>query len=163
MRDAATNLERVQGDPLAVRGDTLQAEQRLALAEANFTQAYYAALNEIESAYTGVLRARLGVRVAQKNVSNSEKSSEIAQIRLENGSGTQLDLEEARTMLNEAQNNLNVALSNLEGILDQELQADALESVPDDYLVQIPELETVLGAATEHPILIQAEQQLALA
>lgn len=170
LRDAATNLERVQGDPLAVRSDTLQAEQRLALAKVSFTQAYYQALGEIETAYTNVLQARVGVQVSRKGVSVSEKSLEIAQIRVNNGSGTQLGLEEARTALNEAQNNLrsaqnnlNVALSNLEGILNQELQADALESVPDNYLVQVPELETVLDAAAEHPTVIQAEQQLALA
>ena len=170
LRDAATNLERVQGDPLAVRSDTLQAEQRLALAEVSFTQAYYQALCEIETAYTNVLQARVGVQVSQKGVSVSEKSLEIAQIRVDNGSGTQLDLEEARTALNEARNglrsaqsNLNVALSNLESILNQELAAEDLENVPDDYLVQIPELETVLDAAAEHPTVIQAEQQLALA
>ena len=73
LRNAVANLERVQGDPLAVRADKLSAQQRLALAKVNFTQSYYAALSEIESAYTGVLQARFGVQVAQKAASVSQK------------------------------------------------------------------------------------------
>ena len=170
LRDAVINLERVQGDPLAVRNDILQAEQRLALARSSFEQTYYSALGEIASAYTNVLQGLKGVQVAQKGVAVNETSLNIAQIRLDNGSGTQLDLDEARTTLNETQNslrssrdNLNVAVNNLESILNRELQAESLEPIPDDYLVQVPELQTVLDAAEEHPTVVQAEQQLELA
>ena len=170
LRNAVANLERVQGDPLAVRADKLEAQQRLALAKANFTQSYYAALSEIESAYTGVLQARFGVQVAQKAASVSQKALEIAQIRVNNGSGTQLDLEEARTSLNEAQNSLrsaqdglNIAVNNLESILDREFSADSLEGVPDRYLVSVPPLQRVLETAAGSPTVLQAEQQLAAA
>ena len=170
LRDAVVNLERVQGDPLAVSSETLQAEQRLALARTTFEQTYYSAVQEVASAYTDVLQARKGLEVAQEGVSVSEASLNIAQIRLQNGSGTQLDLDEARTSFNEAENsfrssrdNLNVALNNLESILGQEFEASALEPVPDNYLVQIPELERVLNAAEQHPTVLQAEQGLELA
>ncbi len=170
LRDAVINLQRTENDPLAVRNDTLQAEQRLALARANFEQTYYSALQEIAAAYTNVVQGLKGVQVAQKGVAVNETSLEIAQIRLENGSGTQLDLDEARTALNEAQNNLrssrdnlSVAVNNLESILARELQAENLESISDDYLAQVPELERVLNAAAQHPTVLQAEQQLELA
>ena len=45
--DARTNLDRVTRDPLAVRADTMQAEQRLALAEASLEQTRYAAQQEL--------------------------------------------------------------------------------------------------------------------
>ena len=170
LRNAEVNLERVQGDPLAVRSDRLGAEQRFELARASFTQSYYGALEEIQGAYTGVLQARMGVQVAQKGAEVSEKAFQIAQIRVDNGSGTGLDLEEARTSLNEAkdglrsaQDNLNIALSNLESILSQELAAEDLEGVADDYLVPIPELPRVLEVAAGHPTVLQAEQGLASA
>ncbi len=169
LRDAIINSERTQEDPLAVRSDTLQAEQRLELARASFIQTYYTALQEIASAYTGVLQGQKSVAVAQKAAAVSENSLEIAQIRVNNGSGTQLDLEEARTSLSEAQNgvrsardNLTVGLNNLETILDRELEPSDLEPIPDDYLVQIPVLPTVLQAAEDHPTVVQAEQGLEL-
>ena len=169
LRDAIINLERTREDPLAVRSDILQAEQRLELARSSFIQTYYAALQEIASAYTGVLQGQKSVAVAQKAAAVSENLLEIAQIRRENGSGTQLDLEEARTSLSEAQSglrsardNLSVALNNLETILGRELEPGDLESVPDDYLVQIPVLPTVLSAAEDHPTVVQAEQGLEL-
>ncbi len=169
LRDAVVNLERTQGDPLAVRSDTLQAEQRLEIARISFVQTYYGALEEIAGAYTNVLQAKKGTEVAQKGVSVSEASRNISELRLANGSGTQLDLDEARTALNEAQNNLrssqdnlNVALNNLESILGQEFEAEALKPIPDDYLVQIPELERVLNAAEQHPTVLEAEQRLEL-
>ena len=169
LRDAIINLERTREDPLAVRSDILQAEQRLELARSSFIQTYYAALQEIASAYTGVLQGQKSVAVAQKAAAVSENLLEIAQIRRENGSGTQLDLEEARTSLSEAQSglrsardNLNVALNNLETILGRELEPGDLEPIPDDYLVQIPVLPAVLQAAEDHPTVVQAEQGVAL-
>lgn len=168
LQDAAVSQRRVVQDPLAVRSDKLQAEQRLDLARVSFVQTFYAALQEITSAYTGVLQAKTGVAVAQQGVALAEKALEIAQIRFDGGSAVRTEVDEAQVSLDEARNarrsaqdGLNVALSNLEGLLGRELRAAALADVPDDYLVPIPELESVLGASQRHPTLVQAVQGLA--
>ncbi len=168
LQDAAVSQRRVVQDPLAVRSDKLQAEQRLDLARVSFVQTFYAALQEITSAYTGVLQAKTGVAVAQQGVALAEKALEIAQIRFDGGSAVRTEVDEAQVSLDEARNarrsaqdGLNVALSNLEGLLGRELRAAALADVPDDYLVPIPELERVFAASQRHPTLVQAVQGLA--
>ncbi len=168
LQDAALNRQRVERDPLTVRSDKLQARQRLELARVTYVQTFYAALQEIASAYTGVLEAREGVTVARRGEALGEKARELAQIRLEGGSAVQTDVDEAQVSLDEARNGLrsaqdglNVALSNLAGLLGRELSAAQLTDFSDAYLVPVPALDTVFEAATRHPTVVQAAQELA--
>ena len=169
LRDARVNLERVARDPLAVRADTLGAEQRLALAEASLEGTRYAAMSELVSAYTGVLNAAEQVELAEQGLTLAERSLEIATIRLDNGSATPLDLDDAQASLDEAQNTLRAALeaqslarNNLVSILGEEGSAD-LESVPESFFAELPPLDAVLRNAERHPDLLGAEQQAELA
>ena len=168
-RDARVNLERVQRDPLAVRADTLQAEQRLELAEASFTQSRYAAMSELVGAYTGVLNASEQLELAAQGLTFSERSLEIATIRLENGSATPLDLDDAQASLDEAQNTLraareaqSLARNNLISVVG-EVGAAELGGVPEEFFVELPPLETVLTSAERHPDLLSVQQQAELA
>ena len=72
-------------------------------------------------------------------------------------------MNEAQNGLRSAQDGLNVAVNNLESILDREFSADSLAGVPDRYLVQVPPLQRVLEKAAGSPTVLQAEQQLASA
>ena len=168
--DARTNLDRVTRDPLAVRADALQAEQRLALAESSLERTRYAAQQELTTAYTGVLQANAQVALAEQNSALSERALRVATIRLENGSATQLDLSDAEASLNEAQNGLRaaregqgIALSNLVSILGTEVEASELEPLPDGFLTDLPPLETALTSAERHPDLLTVAQQTELA
>ncbi len=170
LTDAETNLERITRDPLAVRTDTLQAEQRLALAEASLEQSRYAAASELTSAYTGVLGANAQVALAQQSLTLAQRSLRVATIRLENGSATQLDLDDADASLNEAQNGLRagvegqeLALDNLVSILGEEVSADDLEEIPEAVIPELPPLEAALRSAERHPDLLSVNQQAELA
>lgn len=170
LADARTNLNRVRRDPLAVRADTLGAEQRLALAESSLERTRYAAQRELTAAYTGVLQANAQVALAEQSLALSERALRVAAIRLENGSATQLDLQDAEASLNEAQNGLRaaregqgIALSNLTGILGRPVAADDLERLPEDFLTPLPPLETALRSAERHPDLLTVAQQAELA
>ena len=170
LRDARTNLDRVTRDPLAVRADTLQAEQRLALAESSLEQTRYTAQRELTTAYTGVLQANAQVALAEQSLALSERARRVATIRLENGSATQLDLSDAEASLNETQNGLRaaregqgIALSNLVSILGTEVEADELEPLPEGFLTDLPPLEVALTSAERHPDLLTVAQQTELA
>ncbi len=169
LRDARVNLGRIERDPLAVRADTLGAEQRFALAEASLEQARYAAMNDLVSAYTGVLNASEQVELAGQGLELAERSLEIATIRLDNGSATPLDLDDAEALLDEAQNTLraaregqSLARNSLVSIVGEVGNAE-LKGVPAGFFAKLPAQETVLASAERHPDLLGAEQQAELA
>lgn len=169
-RNARVNLERVARDPLAVRADTLQAEQRLALAEASLEQSYYAAMSQLTSAYTGVLQAADQTALAEQGLALSRRSLAIATIRFENGSATRLDLDDAQVSLEAAQNNVRaaregreLALNNLLSIVVGDLGAGKLEDIPEKFFTELPPLSAALESALRHPELLNVQQQAELA
>lgn len=163
-------LVRVQGDPLALKMDLVKAEQAVALDKAQLEKAYDDALVQIAQAYTGVLEARLQVTVAEKGVAVSQASLDIAKIRRSNGSGTDLDVQNAQVALDNAQKNaqtaqksLGVAVANLEGMIGQKLDPSSLEPIPDAFLVKVPSVDETLAALPRTPQLLQSQQGLVLA
>ena len=168
--NAKNDLIRTQGDPLALKIDLIQAEQGVELKTAQFEQAYYGSVLEIAQAYTGVLQAREGLELAQKGLNLSQEGLRIAEIRRNNGSATELDLQEARVSLEgaqksvaSAQSGLSVAENNLEGMIGQEVVAGELEPVPDSFFVALPPLDVALEAIQNNPQLLQSRQGLELA
>ena len=120
LRDAVVNLERAQGDPLSGEKRHLTS----GAAPGNRPHRLHSDLlrrsgRDRDCPTTDVLQGRKGVEVAQKGVSVSETSLNIAEIRLRNGGGTQLDLDEARTAFNEAQNNLRSSQDHAERCAQQ--------------------------------------------
>lgn len=168
--NARNNLIRTEGDPLALKMDLVQAQQAVELNIAKFQQAYYGALLEIAQAYTGVLQAQAQTNLAEKGLAVSQESLRIAEIRLNNGSATELDYQEAQVSVQEAEKNvaaarsgLNIAENNLEGMIGQDVIASELEPVPDSFFVTLPPLEVASEAIRNHPQLLQARQGLELA
>ncbi len=168
--NAENDRIRVQSDPLALKMDRLKADQAVALTRAQLQKAVADGLSEIAKAYTGVLLARGQAALAEKGVGVAESGLKIAQIRRSNGSATDLDVEDARVALDKAEqdaeaarNGLGVALANLEGMLGEQLEPDALEGIPDRFLLSVPTLDATLAALPQHPQLLQAAQGLELA
>ncbi len=163
-------LVRVQGDPLALKMDLVKAEQAVALDKAQLEKAYDDALVQIAQAYTGVLEARLQVTVAEKGVAVGQASLDIAKIRRSNGSGTDLDVQNAQVSLDNAQKDaqtaqksLGVAVANLEGMIGQKLNPSSLQPIPDAFLVKVPSVDETLAALPRTPQLLQSQQGLVLA
>lgn len=168
--NASNELLRVDGDPLALRLDLVQAQQAVQLKAIELTAAHYEALLEISEAYVGALQARNQLELAEHGLALAESGLRIAEIRVENGSATQLELQEARVSAADAargataaRSGLALAVSNLEGMTGKELTAAELESVPDSFLIALPDLAAVLQHAREAPQLLQAVQGLELA
>lgn len=167
---ANNTLVRTQADPLALRMDLLQAEQSVALLEAQQRHAVYEALLEIAEAYTGVVQAREQTALARSGLSLSETALEVAQIRFANGGATRFDVRDAEIALEEAQqgveaasNGMDIARANLEGMIGREVDPAELEPVADELLVAPADFAEVTAELGEHPTLLQASQGVALA
>ncbi len=170
LQDATVNLGRVTQDPLALRTDVLQAEQRLDLAKAQLTATRYSTLSEIVSGYSGVLSAENQLSVARRSLNLSEQALRVARIRLESGSITAQDLRDAETAVAEAQSGVSaategrdLALNSLGSLLGSEVEPGSLEPIPESFLTPVPPLPLVLGNAEGSPDLLQSEQQAELA
>lgn len=167
--DSQRALERTRADPLALRLEHTQAEQRLLLAEARLEQARYQAYAEIAAGYTQLLEAQRQLELAESAQALSAQSLEIARIRFERGSATALDVRDAENALNDTANTVaaarqGVALarSNLQGLTG--LEIDAAEPVAFDFATfELPPFEQVETGLMRHPTLLQATLGLELA
>ena len=166
--DAETSLDRTEADPLALRLERAQAQQRSDLSAAQLRQARYQAIADVAAAYTGLLEAQ-----AQRDLASAAREVrtqvvDITKIRVERGSATALDLQEAQNDLQDAEKNLraaeqgvDLAKTNLEGLLGQEV--DAVEPISEEVLAALPSLETVLLNLRQNPQLVQVGQGVELA
>jgi outer membrane protein TolC len=168
LNDATLALSRTQADPLALRLQNVQAEQKVAIAQVQLDQAKYQAIADIASGYTQLLEAQASRDLSAFGRDLSNQSLQIAQIRRDKGSATDLEVQEAQNDLEDAENNLlsmeqTVALAktNLEGLIV--LQVSGLEPIPDNLLVALPALEMVLANLDKLPTLLQANQGIELA
>jgi outer membrane protein TolC len=168
LNDATLALSRTQADPLALRLQNVQAEQKVVLAQVQLDQAKYQAIADISSGYTQLLEAQAARDLSAFGRDLSSQSLQIAQIRRDKGSATELEVQEAQNALEDAENSLlsmdqTVALArtNLEGLIA--MTAQTLEAIPDNLLVSLPALETVLANIDRLPTLLQVNQGIELA
>lgn len=165
----STNL-RTEADPLALRMDRLQASQAVEMAAVELEQARLTAVADLAEAYGAVLAGRDQEQLARQGLELAQRGLEITEIRVANGSATQLDLRDAQVAADEAaamaataDSGLRLAVSNLEGMVGQTVDPDALGRVPAGFRPPLPDLDAALNAATRLPQLLQVEHGLELA
>ena len=170
LEDAQAALARTRSDPLALRPEIIAAEQRLALARAQYEQRSYESEAAVGRAYARVLGAQEEAQLAQQRVVLNQRLLRAAQIRLENLTATELDVSDAAAALDgasgarrAAQERLGLAQRNLSGLLEQQIAAGALEPIPESVLGSTPSAAAALDAARDHPTLLEARQAEALA
>ena len=168
---AQGDLTRTNADPFALALDKTQAEQRLELSRAAAKAARYTALSEIGSAYTAQLQAELEAEAAGENESLTRRLLEVARIRLERGSVTQLDVREAEANLSvaeaaraAAEETLTLSRTSLQALLPAGTQAEPLEPIAEkDVERPLPGVAEVLAEASNTPALLGVQQALVLA
>lgn len=168
LNDATTALNRSQADPLALRLELVQAQQRAQLSRAQLNKAQYQAIADISASYTQVLELTAQRNLAAMARDLSQQSLDIARIRFSKGSATALDVQEAENSLEDANKNLAsaeqgliLAKTDLQGLIGQSV--DSLEEIPDSLLGSLPPLETVLANIDANPSLIQVANGAELA
>ena len=167
--DAERGLDRTRIDPLALRFDLVQAEQRYALARSQLIQARYEAFAEVALGYTQMLEADMQVALASSARELAMQGLDIARIRYDRGSATSLDVQDSEIGLRDAEKNLDAAReglaltrANLEGLIG--LTVEELTPVADELVAfELPPLEVFEQGLTLHPTLLQAQQGLELA
>ena len=144
---AERDLNRVRADPLALRLDTLQAEQGWAAAQNKLVSTRVATQVEIANAYTAALEADEALQLAQKEQGIASQTLEAQRVRLSAGAVTQLDVDKAnndyqaalRTTA-DAEANRNLAYAQLSSLLGSSVTN--LETLSDELLA-LPNLEDV--------------------
>lgn len=111
--EARRALARTEADPLALRLDRVRARQAVELAEAEAAAARFEAIAEVAAAWARVRETALQVALAEGARELSARAVEIARLRLERGSATRLDLDEAVTGLEDAEKNAAAARDGL--------------------------------------------------
>jgi outer membrane protein, heavy metal efflux system len=138
---AQRDLDRVNNDPLSLRLEKLQAEQKVASEEEALNQALLSSRLDVTDKYFAALEADESLANAQKQQQIATSTLEAQQIRYEAGAITQIDLSnaqndsvEAERTVRDAQNTRNLAYSQLGSVVGQTVTALA------SYEAQAPEL-----------------------
>jgi outer membrane protein, heavy metal efflux system len=168
--EARAALIRTEADPLALRLELTRARQAVELAEAEADAARLEAVAEVAGAWAQVREAELQVALAAAARELAERAVEIARLRLERGSATRLDVEEAITQLGDADKNLAtardgmaLARSNLTGLTGHP-GPFALEPVPRERLERpLPDDAVFVAALDGLPPVLQLTQAIELA
>ena len=168
--DARESLARAEADPLGTRLARAEAEQRLALAEASLEQAYNEVTLETITAYAEMFTAQARLDLFQQQVALSERNLQAAEVRLKNGSVTELavqeattQLEGARTDLRSARERLSLAKTRLESATGRQL-TDPLTPLPESYYaLTVPPVDAVLSSLEAHLTLQETRQARKLA
>ena len=168
---AEEDLARTRADPFALTLEKTQAEQRLELTRAAANQALYTALSELGSAYTTQLQAELEAEVAREDAALSARLLEVAQIRFERGSITELEVREAeanlsvsRAALAAAEETLTLSRTSLQALLPAETETGPLEPISEASAERpLPDIAQILARAKKTPALLEVQQALVLA
>lgn len=113
LEEAQRAAERTSIDPLALRLERLQATQRLELAAAELLQAQLNARLEIARSWTRVREANAQLALTEAAAALAERALDIAKLRAERGSATNLDVDQAAVALADAARNRDSARDGL--------------------------------------------------
>ena len=168
---AQSDLARVNADPYALTREVFQAEQRLALSQAQARQALYNAVNDVGSAYSAVLLAELEEQLAVTNEGLNQLYTETTRARELNGEATALEVRDAEATLGTAVANrwsaaetVAVRRSALRRLLSAEVAGKRLEPIPNARLEQpLPSVLELIISANASADLVYVRQAVALA
>jgi outer membrane protein, heavy metal efflux system len=127
---AQRDLDRVNNDPLSLRLEKLQAEQKLASEQDSLDTALLANRLDVTDKFFAALEADESLANAQKQQQIANATLEAQQIRFEAGAITQIDLSnaqndavEAERAVRDAQNTRNLAYSQLGSVIGESVTA----------------------------------------
>jgi outer membrane protein, heavy metal efflux system len=130
--EAERARDRTEADPLALRLERTQARQGLELAQAELAEARAETAVELVGAWTRVRETMAQLALAEGARDLAARALDVARLRLERGSATQLDVDEAATDLADAEANvaaardgLALARSDLIGVVGRDVAVDA--------------------------------------
>ncbi len=164
---AEQGLTRSEADPLALRLERVQAQQRLESAASALKAAQLAAQGAVADGYFAALEAAEALALARASLEIATITLEANQIRFEAGAATRLDVERAQNALfaarraaGDAEQSRRLAHGNLASLLGAETLKLSREL---EVSGRVPELETVLAGLEAVPQVLAAQQEVTLA
>lgn len=146
---AQRDLDRVSNDPLALRLEQLQAEQKLASEQDSLDAALLANRLDVTDKFFAALEADETLANAQKQQQIAAATLEAQQIRFEAGAITQIDLSnaqndavEAERAVRDAQNTRNLAYSQLGSVVGQSVTAITPYEAEPPQLVPLEQIQS---------------------
>jgi outer membrane protein TolC len=130
--EAERTRARSEADPLALRLERTQARQGVDLARAELAKARAEAAVELVGAWTRVRETMAQLALAEGARDLTARALDVARLRFERGSATQLDVDEAATDLADAEasvaaarDGLALARADLVGVVGRDAAVDA--------------------------------------
>jgi outer membrane protein, heavy metal efflux system len=174
LASAQRDQERVKADPLSLRLDILQAEQKVASQQETFDRALLSNRLNATEAFFNALQADESLANAQKQFEIANATLAAQQIRYQAGAITQIDLSnaqndavEAERSVSDAQNTRNLAYSQLVSKLGQEpagllpYTAEAPQLAPlEQFQAQALEKNSQLNALKRNVNLAQVQLEI---
>ncbi len=148
LASAQRDLDRVTNDPLSLRLEKLQAEQKLASKQNALDTALLANRLDVTDKYFAALDADKTLANAQKQQQIATSTLAAQQIRFEAGAITQIDLSnaqndavEAERTVRDAQNTRNLAYSQLGSVIGQSVTSLTPYEVEAPQLVPLEQVQ----------------------
>jgi outer membrane protein, heavy metal efflux system len=151
---AQRDLDRINNDPLALRLEKLQAEQKVASEQEALNAALLSSRLDVTDKFFLALEADQSLANAQKQLDINRATLQAQQIRFDAGAITQIDLSKAQNdavnaerTLRDAQNTRNLAYSQLGSVIGQNVttlapyEAAAPELTPLEQIQQTANTE----------------------
>ena len=174
LASAQRDYERVKADPLSLRLDILQAEQKVSSDQEALDKALLSNRVNATEAFFNALESDESLSNAQKQFEIANATLSAQQIRYQAGAITQIDLSnaqndavEAERRVSDAQNTRNLAYSQLTSKLGQEpvglmvYTADAPQLAPlEQYQAQALEKNSQLNGLKRNVSLSQAQLEI---
>ncbi|GGJ51891.1 TolC family protein [Deinococcus roseus] len=166
---AKANLVALTADSSTLITPLTQAQQSVQLENLRLSFVKLQVVQNVLSAYLGVLEAQENLNVLKAQVDLNQMSLDVAKAKLATKNATQLDVSKAQNTLNSSQQDLKNAQASFP-VLQEKLNAYTAGSLPDSYIVSQPKfdlklqkLDELLKGSTENlPTLLQAMQSVAL-
>lgn len=106
LEDAQTNLTATNADPSSLVLSRTQAQQAYDLAKVQVPAVQLSVMQSVVNAYLSLYETQQNIALLQAQANLNAKSVQIAQAKLQAGSGTSLDVATAQNTLNTTQQNL---------------------------------------------------------
>lgn len=162
LQNAQTEYAKAKADPLATKVTLQKAQQAYDLALATLKTADAQADLQIVQAYTQVVEAQDGVKVAAQAQDLALRAARVAQTQFEKGGGTQISAQVAQNQasaatqtLNTARDGLALATSNLRSLVGT---FTAVAPIPSGSVPNSVPASVVGDVVARNPTYLQAQQ-----
>ncbi len=168
LQNAQATLKARQGDPSTLAADLTAAQNAVQLAQVNLTNARLTVLQSVVNAYLGLYETQQDVSLLTAQLNLDQTNLQVAQAKLQAGTGTSLDISKAQNTVNTDQQNLananaqlTVQATELSRLFGQSTSTLTLQAPPSPVKLSASLTSLNQGLNARLPSVVQAQQAVA--